>query len=60
MRTFIFALASLTLVGCYEPASTWDEKSGRYRSTADMKQEQRMRDREIERRLERLEAAPSR
>jgi len=36
----IFAIACLvTLSGCYEPASTWSEKQGRYRPTDEVKRE---------------------
>ena len=33
-------LALLMLSGCYEPASTWSEKQGRYRPTDEVRREQ--------------------
>jgi hypothetical protein len=33
-------LALLLLSGCYEPASTWSEKQGRYRPTDEVRREQ--------------------
>lgn len=40
MTRTIFAIACLfSLSGCYEPASTWSEKQGRYRPTDEVKRE---------------------
>lgn len=39
MKVFIIILASLLLSGCYEPASTYDARRGRYVSTDDYKKD---------------------
>lgn len=51
----IVLIMAILLSSCYETASTYDPEQGRYRSTQDLKQEQRAREREQERRLDRLE-----
>ena len=43
---------ALLLCGCGEGASTYDSEQGRFRSTSEMRQEQRERMQEIERRLD--------
>lgn len=51
----LFAAGVIMLAGCYETASTYDPQQGRYRSTQDMKQEQRDHERDQDRRIDRLE-----
>jgi hypothetical protein len=39
MKVLCIILVSLLLAGCYEPASTWSAKQGRYRPTDEVRRE---------------------
>ena len=39
-KHILAVLSLLFLSGCYEPASTWSEKQGRYRPTDEVRREQ--------------------
>lgn len=49
------ALTLILVSGCYEPASKWDDRQGRFRSTGEMKQEERDEMRALECRVYRVE-----